>query len=341
MAIGKLLDYSQATPNLTDVKNAGYEAIFKYVCSDIAEAGLPGKRLTPAYRDSIFNHGLDIGLHGEDEAGAVNGGRPRGLAQGRQWGDYARRVLGAPAGMAIVPAIDVDIDHDGDALLPQFAIDYIGGVHDGLAEFDLVEGTYGEYSVITGAHGAGLGNACYVMTNAWDVDSPPPFCHLHQHGGDSRFSDVDYNDVLIRPYGSWLQTLKGDDMSAADVTAINQHTDQVLKRLVPRAVALALTGNSNAVYTTDDLDSTKHTGLDNYAGFTLDPVMDQIKAIAVQVAAGEVQDVAAAKAILAAISGVSTGGNIDPVVLGTAIADTLDPRIAKAVADEISARLNA
>jgi hypothetical protein len=108
MALGKLSDWSQARPPLAQVKAHGYSAAFRYVCSDGAEAGLPGKWLTPGERDRILHAGLDIGLHGEDEAGAAQKGYARGLAQGRQWADYAHRVLKTPAGMTIFAAIDYD-----------------------------------------------------------------------------------------------------------------------------------------------------------------------------------------------------------------------------------------
>src|SRR6266568_4892545 len=122
MTVGKLLDWSQARPTLAKVKAAGY------VCSDAAERGLPGKRLTPTERDQIIAHGLDIGLHGEDEAGAAQKGYQRGLAQGKQWADYAHRILNAPAGMTIVAAID----YDTSGVYPTVVRDYLHGVTDGL-----------------------------------------------------------------------------------------------------------------------------------------------------------------------------------------------------------------
>ena len=33
MTVGKLLDWSQARPNLAKVKAAGYSAAYRYVCS--------------------------------------------------------------------------------------------------------------------------------------------------------------------------------------------------------------------------------------------------------------------------------------------------------------------
>jgi Domain of unknown function (DUF1906) len=108
MALGKLSDWSLARPPLAQVKAHGYSAAFRCVCSDGAVAGLPGKRLTPVERDRILHAGLDIGLHGEDEAGAAQKGYARGLAQGRQWADYAHRILKTPAGMTIFAAIDYD-----------------------------------------------------------------------------------------------------------------------------------------------------------------------------------------------------------------------------------------
>jgi hypothetical protein len=275
VTIGKLLDWSQARPPLAKVKAAGYSAAYRYVCSDTAEAGLPGKRLTPTERDRILDAGLDIGLHGEDEAGAAQKGYQRGLAQGRQWGDYARRILGAPAGMTVVAAVDVDIDHDGDATLPQFAVDYLGAIRDGLAEFDLVEGVYGEYSVITGANGARLGRSCYVMTNAWDIDAPPSFCHLHQHGGDTRFPGTDYNDVLRVPHGTWLQTLGGDmPLTDADLDAVEARALNAVRR------ALRISGTLNIIQTGQASNDNALVILDG----EVDAVTASVKALAGTVA---------------------------------------------------------
>ncbi len=161
MTVGKLLDWSQARPNLAKVKAAGYSAAYRYVCSDSAEAGLPGKRLTPTERDQILHAGLDIGLHGEDEAGAAQKGYPRGLAQGRQWADYAHRILNAPKGMTIVAAID----YDTSGVYPTVVRDYLHGVTDGL-DGQYATGVYGSIYVVdaalaekTAVHG--------VQTNAW------------------------------------------------------------------------------------------------------------------------------------------------------------------------------
>ncbi len=206
MPVGKLLDWSQARPNLAKVKAAGYSAAYRYVCSDTAERGLPGKRLTPTERDAILHAGLDIGLHGEDEAGAARKGYTRGLAQGKQWADYAHRILNAPRGMTIVAAID----YDTSGIYPTVVRDYLHGVTDGL-DGQYRTGVYGSIYVVdaalaekTAVHG--------VQTNAWSHGKVSSWAHVYQHG-PSEFPGTDYNDVLRVPHGTWLQTLGGDDMT--------------------------------------------------------------------------------------------------------------------------------
>ena len=206
MTVGKLLDWSQARPNLAKVKAAGYSAAYRYVCSDAAERGLPGKRLTPLERDQILHAGLDIGLHGEDEAGAAQKGYQRGLAQGKQWADYAHRILNAPKGMTIVAAID----YDTSGVYPTVVRDYLHGVTDGL-DGQYRTGVYGSIYVVdaalaekTAVHG--------VQTNAWSHGKISAWTHVYQHG-PSEFPGTDYNDVLRVPHGTWLQTLGGDDMT--------------------------------------------------------------------------------------------------------------------------------
>jgi Domain of unknown function (DUF1906) len=215
MALGKLLDWSQARPPLAQVKAHGYSAAFRYVCSDAAEAGLPGKRLTPVERDQILHAGLDIGLHGEDEAGAARNGYARGLAQGRQWADYAHRILKAPAGMTIFAAID----YDTVGTYPQVVRDYLGGVTDGFAG-EYATGVYGSIYVVDGALAEHAASHA-VQTIAWSHSQISTRAHVYQHGG-SEFPGTDYNDILRVPYGSWLQTLRGEDMplTSADVNLI-------------------------------------------------------------------------------------------------------------------------
>ena len=209
MPVGKLLDWSQARPNLAKVKAAGYSAAYRYVCSDTAERGLPGKRLTPTERDAILHAGLDIGLHGEDEAGAARKGYTRGLAQGKQWADYAHRILNAPRGMTIVAAID----YDTSGIYPTVVRDYLHGVTDGL-DGQYRTGVYGSIYVVDAAlaeksavHG--------VQTNAWSHGKVSAWAHVYQHG-PSEFPGTDYNDVLRVPHGTWLQTLEGENVALTD-----------------------------------------------------------------------------------------------------------------------------
>jgi hypothetical protein len=222
MALGKLLDWSQARPPLAKVKAAGYSAAYRYVCSDAAEDGLPGKRLTPGERDQILDHALDIGLHGEDEAGAARKGYARGLAQGKQWADYAHRILNAPKGMTIVAAID----YDTAGTYPTVVRDYLHGVTDGF-DGQYATGVYGSIYVVdaalaekTAVHG--------VQTNAWSHGKVSSWAQVYQHG-PSEFPGTDYNDVLRVPHGTWLQTLGGDDMPLT-TDEINSIADAVWAR---------------------------------------------------------------------------------------------------------------
>lgn len=230
MAVGKLLDYSQARPPLAQVKAHGYSCVYRYVCSDGSEAGLKGKRLTPAERDQILNAGLDIGIHGEDEAGAAQKGYARGKQQGQQWADYAHTILAAPKGMTIVAAID----YDTVGTYPQVVADYLGGVTDGL-QGEYQTGVYGSIYVVDASLAAK--HAVHgVQTNAWSHGKVSSWAHVYQHG-PSEFPGTDYNDILRTPHGTWLQTSNGDDVTPDDINAIalatakvvNAHTDSMLE----------------------------------------------------------------------------------------------------------------
>ena len=50
-----------------------------------------------------------------------------------------------------------------------------------------------------------------VQTIAWSHSRISTRAQVYQHGG-SEFPGTDYNDILRVPYGSWLQTLRGEDM---------------------------------------------------------------------------------------------------------------------------------
>lgn len=220
--IGKLLDYSQARPPLAKVKAAGYSCVYRYVCSDASEDGLPGKRLTPAERDQILDAGLDIGIHGEDNNGAAQAGYARGRAQGQQWAAYAHDVLEAPKGMTIVAAVD----YDTLGAFPAVVVDYLGGITDGL-QGEYVTGVYGSIYVVDGALAAG--DAVHgVQTNAWSHGDVSARAHVYQHGG-SEFPNTDYNDILRAPHGTWLQT-QGDDVGNVDT--ISDHALDQIEQLI-------------------------------------------------------------------------------------------------------------
>jgi hypothetical protein len=206
--IGRAIDYSDARPPLDQVKAAGYTDVYRYTRTfDSA-----GKRLGPTERDQILDAGLDIGIHGEDQSGDAANGAARGTLRGTAWANYMHDVLQAPKGMVIVAAVDYDTLGN----YPNAVDDYLGAVEAAFqGEYRL--GVYGSYWVITGAQAAGRGEACYVMTNAWGPDTPPSFCHLHQHGG-TPFPNTDNNDILRNPRGTWLQTLGKDPEMMLDPT---------------------------------------------------------------------------------------------------------------------------
>jgi hypothetical protein len=226
--IGKAIDYSGARPDLAQVKAFGYTDVYRYTRSKDSSY-----RLGPTERDQILDAGLDIGIHGEDSAGDAAYGAARGTLRGTAWANYMSTVLHAPKGMTIVAAVD----YDTSGQYPNAVDDYLAAVEAAFqGEYRL--GVYGSYGVITGAHAAGRGDACYVMTNAWGPDTPPSFCHLHQHGG-TPFPETDHNDILRNPRGTWLQTLRGDDMPFTDWPQADQDAlaDAVWKRGVKNPVS--------------------------------------------------------------------------------------------------------
>jgi hypothetical protein len=256
MPLGKWLDYSQARPPLGKVKSNGYGGVYRYVCSDLSEQGLPGKRLTPAERDQILTAGLDLGLHGEDEAGASRAGYARGREQGKQWAGYAHDVLGAPAGMTIVAAID----YDTAGTYPPVVADYLHGVRDGLnGQFEL--GVYGSIYVVDAAlaeHTAVHG----VQTVAWSHGKVSSWANLYQHGG-SEFPGTDYNDVFRVPHGTWLQTL-GDPVTQDEINAIAQQVLAVCRPvwradIIEQVQKCGLATQSTLVGVDNDVKSTAAT----------------------------------------------------------------------------------
>lgn len=288
MALGKLLDYSQARPPLTSVKRAGYSAVYRYVCSDRAEAGLPGKRLTPRERDQILAAGLDIGLHGEDDARAALGGYARGLAQGRQWAGYAHSVLAAPKGMTIVAAID----YDTLGAYPLIVQEYLGGIDDGM-QHEYLTGVYGSIYVVDGALRAD--HAMHgVQTSAWSHGKISQLAEVYQHGG-SEFAGTDYNDVLRIPHGTWLQTLAGDDMTPEQEKLLQACYDRL---------GLIIRGDDPDPVTGD----THPANLTNLLG-----KLGSLSAVAIDLH-GEIDDL---KAAIAQLQPGTAGGPVSGAVSGT------------------------
>src|SRR6266704_2455541 len=334
--IGKAIDYSDARPDLSAVAAAGYTDVYRYTRTfDSA-----GKRLGPAERDQILDHGLDIGIHGEDQAGDAANGAARGTLRGTAWASYMHDTLGAPRGMTIVAAVD----YDTLGQYPNAVDDYLGAV-EAAFQGEYALGVYGSYYVVSGAHAAGRGGACYVMTNAWGPDTPSAFCHLHQHGG-TPFPDTDHNDILRDQRGTWLQTLGGDmPLTTTDLDQVEARAVKAVREVLRISGTLNIIQSgqlvNDAALVILDREIDAIAALARAHGQGIASILGAETAEAAQITAlagAGTQQLGQLAAILTAVQSLQTGG-LDTAAAAAQIADVLRQTLPGEVIAELLANL--
>lgn len=210
MALG--LDYSSGAPKAADVKAQGYSLVCRYLSHTAS------KNLTPAERDDMLAHGVDIVLVWETTAARAT----EGAAAGEQDGVAAKAqaaALGLPSNAAIYFAVDTDTSDLADVRA------YLDGAKPKIIPHPL--GVYGDYNIVENLVGS---DAQYGwQTIAWSHGAVSRKAALFQNGRQVAVDGVtcDLNEIK-GPYGGWLD--EADPQAAPDPAPQTKDTGEPLLR---------------------------------------------------------------------------------------------------------------
>jgi hypothetical protein len=192
-AVNRYADWGYGHIPAVDVYRAGMVGVVRYLSNS------PGKNLTPAERDDLLAHGLDILLVWETTTTRSLEGPLAGAADGVLAAQQAQ-ALAYPHGATIFASTDTDTTWDRVAA-------YHVAFNVAVAHFGYVGDMYAGYAVCRDAHDAGQAPAPWqtaawsygqVLPQAWAVQND---FHLPIGGVDCDGSDVQ------RPANGWRANL--------------------------------------------------------------------------------------------------------------------------------------
>lgn len=240
------LDQSWGRVDPAAAKAAGIKVIVGYLSYD------PSKNWTAAQIRAYHAHGIGVLLNWESLPGRPLEGAAAGQADAAEAVAQARALVaqvGAPSGrIAIVFSCDRDV-----SATQWPAIDaYYRATKQVVNAAGFANGVYGEVSLIDHLHDAGLTEVEW-QTLAWSYGNISDQADLYQQSINNTLAgtSVDFDQIRhAATLGAWwppgsaesslgggvpLQPpsvpVPGDDMSAADVAAINAHLDSKLQGL--------------------------------------------------------------------------------------------------------------
>jgi len=228
----------------------GVEGVIRYLCMPYNTgpgSTMPNKRLERAELDQKLAAGIDVAVNWEDAADDALGGYARGLDKGRRAGDWMLNVLDWPAGGVCASSIDFDIG--GWAGSAPQAYQY--GWRDGLtSEGPYHPAIYGDTQALDGAAADGTAVVFWwSVAKGWSSGIRPRTVHVDQNGYWQWDNSADLDTILIRPFGSYLHPLGGDDpVTPAEMDTIVKRVlagvDHRLVRAVAYLVGAAPNGNA-------------------------------------------------------------------------------------------------
>lgn len=175
--------------------------------------------------DDYLAAGVDVGLIDETTGDAAAGGRTAGVRHG-QTALVALDALQVPGSVAVYCA-----EGDSSAITGSQAAAFMGG-YASVVGHDRA-GWYGGRATVLAVQAA---KVCRWLWQTYAWSGHPtlwvPGVHLQQyenHAATYGGVVVDFDRATVPDFGQWTST-PGDDMSAADVAAINAHTDAVIQR---------------------------------------------------------------------------------------------------------------
>lgn len=185
------VDYSFSVPSAAGLAAAGKTFAGRYVGPG------SGKFLTPAERDALFAHGIDVFLLAEGNADSAAGGYTVGVQHAQMANNHARQ-LGAPDSTVIYFAVDYDVQPK-EWVGPR---EYLRGACDVLGR-DRV-GVYGSYNVMAWAQRDAVA-AWFFQTYAWSAGQWFTGNHVEQYlnGVNLAGGDVDLCRSMVSYFGQW------------------------------------------------------------------------------------------------------------------------------------------
>lgn len=288
-------DFSFARPSVATLKAAGMTFVARYVSVSGA-----GKNLTRGEVAAYRAAGIDIAVVFETTASRALAGTTGGAADARSALSQVL-ALGGPADVVIYFAVDWDVN----AAEMTRVNAYLAGASSVLGLNHT--GVYGSYRCVQMALDAGIVDYAW-QTYAWSGGKWDRRAQLQQYRNGYRLpdgSEVDLCRAVTDDFGQWGGRT-GDDMSAADVAAINAHTDAKVKELA---------------------------GQIGFVGMALQADTDKLVAALKPLADDEAK-------VLGAISALPTAGMTDAQVAVLAGKLNIDPgKLADAVAHRFGAAL--
>lgn len=212
------IDYAWTHPEPSAIKAAGYDVVMRYLSHD------PSKDLSLTEAKALHAAGLGIGLVWETTASRAGAGQAAGASDAKEANAAADR-LGFPRSCPIFYAVDYDA-------APSAVEPYFTGVKSvGVRPI----GVYGSYRVVEAIRAKYASHGWQTM--AWSFDTGTgrylvsSHAHLYQRikrtaGPIAGVADSTWDeDAVLIPFPLWSQ---GDDMSTADVQAVNAYIRDLL-----------------------------------------------------------------------------------------------------------------
>lgn len=243
------IDESWGYADPAEARRAGVQVVSGYLSNDPSKNWNAGK--VKAYHAA----GIAVLLNWEAQAGAPLNGAGQGRADATEAVRQARALFAAvgsrPGNRPVIYfSCDRDINSGQFPVIDAYYLAAAGVCH--AAGFGV--GCYGEADLVHHLAVAGITDAEW-QTLAWSGGRVDPAADFYQSSINNTVggASVDFDEV-IHPsqLGAWWPATSpynqpGDDMSAADVAAINKHNDQNTAKIVAAVAAARAETDRTAV----------------------------------------------------------------------------------------------
>lgn len=192
-ALGYMLDYSGARPDLNVAKRTGAKIISRYISPPIASTAW--KRIGTSERDNILKIIGDLWLNWEWYAGRMLEGSKAGAEDGK-WALAAVEGLSYPRGR-IIPA-----SHDTGTINDSATLAYCAAFNKALGGAYKMT-VYGSYHTVTShANKSGVQPVPW-QTAAWSNRQKAAIAAVYQNTNQWFNHTVDENEIWKMPFGTW------------------------------------------------------------------------------------------------------------------------------------------